>query len=249
MHMEETAVIRDSTAPKGTGGHMEPHASGTTSAFVRDVIIGMSDGLTVPFAMAAGLASTGVPNMTIVIAAMLAEIAGGSVSMGLGGYLAAQTEREHYFAERAREAWEVDNKPETEEQEVVDALMEYGLTREESRTVADSLKQRKEDWINFMMRYELGLEEPHPGRAWKSAGTIAGAYVIGGLIPLMPYLFTHSLDTALLYSVVLTLAALLVFGYLRGRFLRDNPFKSMLYTAGVGAVAASAAFLLTKLVS
>ena len=226
--------------------HIEKHSH--LSEIVRDVIIGMSDGLTVPFAIAAGLASAAASDATIIIAAVLAEIAAGSISMGLGGFLAAKTEADHYAAERQREETEVETVPGTEEQEVVDALVKYGLSQDESRGVASSLKTRKKDWVDFMMRFELGLEAPDQNRAVKSAGTIAGAYIVGGFIPLAPYLFVPSVSQAFTFSIGLTLLALIVFGYLRGHFIGGRPFKSMFQTVLVGSLAAAAAFMIAKLV-
>lgn len=227
--------------------HPEQHR--TLSPAVRDIIIGMSDGLTVPFAIAAGLASANANDATIVIAAVVAEIAAGSVSMGLGGYLAANTEAQHYAAERAREEWEVDNKPDAERREVADALEAYGLTPAESAPVVESLSRRKKDWIDFMMRYELGLEEPDKRRALKSAATIAGAYAVGGIIPLSPYLFLHNdVSLAFMLSIAVTALALVIFGYLRGTVIGQRPWKSMGQTLLVGGLAALAAFTLAKLV-
>ncbi|MDE2213389.1 MAG: VIT1/CCC1 transporter family protein [Patescibacteria group bacterium] len=227
--------------------HPEHHSN--LSGFVRNVIIGMADGLTVPFAIAAGLASAGAATSTIVIAAVLAEIAAGSISMGLGGFLATKTEHDHYFAERAREEWEVENKPADEEQEVVDALRKYGLSREESASVAASIKTRKKDWVDFMMRFELGLEEPDDREALWSAVTIGGSYIVGGLIPLTPYLLIHSVYTAFFTSIGVTLLALIIFGYLRGYFVGNRPIRSMIQTVLVGSIAAFAAFILAKLAS
>ncbi|MGH7141788.1 MAG: VIT1/CCC1 transporter family protein [Minisyncoccia bacterium] len=232
----------------GMKRHPEPHS--TSSEFVRDVIIGMADGLTVPFAIAAGLASAGAATHTVVIAAVVSEIAAGSISMGLGGYLAARTDAEHYAAERAREEREVEDVPEEEEREVVQALAGYGLSTAEGEAVAHSLKNRKTDWVNFMMRYELGLEAPDPTREFKSAGTIASAYIVGGIIPLAPYLFiTTNVILAVWVSVAVTLLALMVFGYLRGVVVGIKPWKSALQTTLVGGSAAAAAFLLAKLAS
>ena len=225
--------------------HKEIHS--TLSGFVRNVIIGMADGLTVPFAIAAGLASAGAHTQTVVIAAVLAEIAAGSVSMGLGGFLAAKTEHDHYYAERRREEWEVDHKPQAEEQEVVDALRKYGLSQEESANVAASLKSRKKDWVDFMMRFELGLEEPDEKEALRAAATIGGSYVVGGLIPLMPYLLLRDVTEAFYGSIIVTLAALIIFGYLRGFIIGGRPVRSMVQTVLVGGIAAGAAFLLAKL--
>jgi len=227
--------------------HVEKHF--TASEVVRDIVIGMSDGLTVPFALAAGL--SGAVKMTnVVITAGLAEIAAGSIAMGLGGYLAAKTDAEHYATERATEVWETEELPEREAEEVAEVFRSYGLPEE---TVADVVKAISSDqnrWVDFMMKFELGLEEPDPKRASRSALTIAGSYIAGGLIPLSPYfVFRSSIGYALIVSVVVTLIALGVFGYVKGRFTVKRPFRSAWQTVVVGGLAASAAFLLAKLFS
>lgn len=226
---------------------VEEHS--TLGTFVRDAIIGLSDGLTVPFAIAAGLASVAATTTTIIIAAVLAEIAAGSISMGLGGFLAGRTESEHYMAERKREEWEVDNKREIEKQEVADVLYSYGLSPDEATVVVESLAKRKKDWVDFMMRFELGLEEPDRRQALKSAATIAGGYAAGGIVPLVPYLFIHNVHDALIVSGAVTLLALAVFGYMRGYLIGGAIVRSMWQTVLVGGIAASAAFIIAKLVS
>jgi VIT1/CCC1 family predicted Fe2+/Mn2+ transporter len=226
--------------------HLEKHSS--AGEHVRDIVIGMSDGLTVPFALAAGIAGAGV-HTSLIVTAGIAEIVAGSISMGLGGYLAAKGEAEHYARERIREEKEVDEKPDVEAQEVVDALHAYGLTIEEALPAVNSLRTRKNDWVNFMMRFELGLEEPDPKRALVSALTIAISYIIGGFVPLTPYILIHSPQQALTISVLVTLIALAVFGYFRGRFVSDQPIKSMFQTVLVGSLAAGAAFWLARLVT
>jgi VIT1/CCC1 family predicted Fe2+/Mn2+ transporter len=227
--------------------HTEQHI--TLSPAVRDIIIGLSDGLTVPFAIAAGLASAAAGSATIIITAVLAEIAAGSISMGLGGYLAADTEAEHYANERRREEREVEEKPEVEKREVTEVFEKFGLTTDEARPIVEALAKRKEQWINFMMQFELGLEEPDKQRAIKSAATIGGAYIVGGLIPLSPYLFLRTdVPLAFLYSILVTLIALLIFGYIRGRLIMERPWRGMIQTVLIGALAATAAFLLAKLV-
>lgn len=219
------------------------------SPAVRDIIIGLSDGLTVPFAIAAGLASAAVSDTIVIIAAVLAEIGAGSISMGLGGFLAAHTEAEHYARERALEEQEIEEKPDIERREVADILHGFGLTPAESAPLVSSLATRKKDWVDFMMRFELGLEKPDEMRALKSAVTIGGAYIVGGLIPLAPYLYLrHSVSEAFQASIVLTLLALIVFGYIRGRLIAERPLRGMLQTVIVGSLAAAAAFLLAKLV-
>ena len=226
--------------------HIERHF--TAGEVVRDVVIGMSDGLTVPFALAAGL-SGAIDNSRIIVVAGLAEIAAGSIAMGLGGYLAAKSDAEHYASERLREEREVEEIPEEEAREVQKVFTDYGLTREESGTIVQALTRRPKEWVDFMMRFELGLEEPDPKRAHQSAMTIAASYVAGGIIPLSPYMVLHSAGAALLWSVAVTLVALAVFGYIKGRFTGARAFRSAAQTVVIGGLAAGAAFLLAKLIS
>lgn len=226
--------------------HVEHHFTG--SEVVRDIVIGMSDGLTVPFALAAGL--SGIANSTaIVIAGGLAEIAAGSIAMGLGGYLAAKSDAEHYASERETERREVETIPAKEKREVEQVLLTYGLEKEHGRLVANALSKRPEAWIDFMMRFELGLEEPDPKRALKSALTIGLSYIAGGMIPLTPYMLISNARSALLLSVAVTLVALLIFGYVKGRFTGARPVRSALQTMLIGGLAAAAAFGLAKLIS
>lgn len=225
--------------------HTERHF--TSSAVVRDIVIGMSDGLTVPFALAAGL--TGAINSTgIIVTAGLAEIAAGSIAMGLGGYLAAKSDAEHYAKEREREKREVAEIPHEEMREVAEVFQAYGLTEDETWPIVQALRRQPKNWIDFMMRFELGLEKPDPRRALVSAVTIAGAYIAGGFIPLSPYIVTYETSVALLFSVGLTLAALLVFGFVKGRFTGMKPVRSALQTALIGSVAAGAAFGIARLI-
>ena len=225
--------------------HIEHHF--TAGESVRDIVIGMSDGLTVPFALAAGL--TGAISATrIIVTAGLAEIAAGSIAMGLGGYLAARSDADHYASERRREEREVVELADREREEVADVFRDYGLGDEEIAPVLRAFEARPKAWVDFMMRFELGLEAPEPGRALKSALTIAGAYVAGGFIPLSPYMaVAHDTDRALGISVAVTLVALLIFGYVKGRFTGAVPWKSGLQTLLVGGLAAAAAFALAKL--
>ena len=225
--------------------HTESHF--TAGATVRDIVIGMSDGLTVPFALAAGI-SGAVSSTAIVITAGLAEIAAGSIAMGLGGYLAARSDAEHYESERRREFREIDEIPEAETQEIVDVLGAYGVSPEAAQPVVKALQARPEAWVDFMMRFELGLEKPDPKRAVVSAATIAGAYILGGLIPLGPYFFLD-LTTGLSVSVAVTLAALFVFGYIKGRYTGAKPMSSALQTTLVGGLAAAAAFAIARAIS
>ena len=226
--------------------HIERHF--TSSDVVRDIVIGMSDGLTVPFALAAGL--SGAINSTgIIVTAGLAEIAAGSIAMGLGGYLAARSDAEHYAKEREREKKEVAEIPHEEMREVAEVFQAYGLTEDETWPIVQALRRQPKNWIDFMMRFELGLEKPDPKRAFISAFTIAGAYVAGGFIPLAPYIFGHSASAALLLSVILTLAALLIFGFVKGRFTGMKPLRSALQTALIGSAAAGAAFGIARLIT
>ena len=226
--------------------HVERHF--TAGEVVRDVVIGMSDGLTVPFALAAGL-SGAIDNSHIVVVAGLAEIAAGSIAMGLGGYLAAKSDAEHYASERLREEREVQEIPDEEAREVQNVFAEYGLPPDESAPVVQTLVAKPKQWVDFMMRFELGLEEPDPKRALQSAMTIAGAYIAGGFIPLAPYMVVHRAHLALAWSVIVTLAALALFGYIKGRFTGARPVRSSLQTIVIGGVAAGTAFLLAKLIS
>jgi len=226
--------------------HVEQHF--TAGETVRDIVIGMSDGLTVPFALAAGL-SGAVSTTSIIVTAGLAEIAAGSIAMGLGGYLAARSDAEHYASERKREQREISEKTEAEKQEIRDIFASYGLTAEESKPIVEALSKRPNAWVDFMMRFELGLEKPEPRRAFTSAFTIALSYIVGGLIPLSPYILLPVARTALLTSVVVTLLALLVFGYIKGRFTGTKPLRSGLQTALIGGLAAAAAFLIASLIA
>ena len=226
--------------------HVERHFTGSET--VRDVVIGMSDGLTVPFALAAGL-SGAVASAHIVVVAGLAEIAAGSIAMGLGGFLAAKSDSEHYEQELARERKEVEMIPDAEAGEVSDIFQTYGLSKEASEPVVAALRQKPEAWVSFMMRFELGLEAPLPGRALRSALTIAGAYAIGGLVPLFPYMVLRVMHSAFLLSVAVTLLALFVFGYGKGRFTGTAPIRGAIQTLIIGAIAAGAAYLIAKWIS
>src|SRR5882724_6059410 len=203
--------------------HIERHF--TATAVVRDIVIGMSDGLTVPFALAAGLTGA-IAQTGIIVTAGLAEIAAGSIAMGLGGYLAAKSDAEHYAKEREREKREVAEIPHEEMREVAEVFQSYGLTEEETRPIVQALRKQPKNWIDFMMRFELGLERPDPKRATISAFTIGGAYAAGGFVPLAPYMFTRDTTTALFISIGTTLFALLVFGFIKGRFTGTQPVRS-----------------------
>jgi vacuolar iron transporter family protein len=225
--------------------HIERHFM--ASDVVRDIVIGMADGLTVPFALAAGLTGA-IDQNAVIITAGLAEIAAGSIAMGLGGYMAAKSDAEHYAKEREREKREVAEIPHEEMREVAEVFQAYGLNEEETWPIVQALKRQPRNWVDFMMRFELGLEKPEPGRALRSALTIAGAYIAGGLIPLAPYFFSHTTTEALFYSVGFTLSALLVFGFIKGRFTGTRPLRSALQTALIGSAAAGAAFAIARLI-
>jgi VIT1/CCC1 family predicted Fe2+/Mn2+ transporter len=224
--------------------HVEKHF--TATAFVRDVVIGMADGLTVPFALAAGLTGTASVTTGIIVTAGLAEIAAGSIAMGLGGYLAARSDAEHYANEKTREEREVQTVPEREEDEVADVFRDYGLNDSQIQPILAAFRANPKAWVDFMMRFELGLEEPDPSRAFTSAATIAGAYVAGGFIPLAPYMLMASKQNALTSSVGITLIALAVFGYVKGRFTGTRPWRSALQTTLIGGLAAAAAFVIAS---
>ncbi|MEG9438091.1 VIT1/CCC1 transporter family protein [Edaphobacter sp. HDX4] len=226
--------------------HVEKHFE--SSATVRDIVIGLSDGLTVPFALAAGL-SGAVNSSRIVVLAGLAEIAAGSIAMGLGGYLAAKGDAEHYISEKQREEREVVERTHDEEEEIYEIFEQYSVPRENAAPVLAALKQNPSAWVDFMMRFELGLEEPPPGRAHRSALTIAMSYIAGGLVPLVPYMLVFQNDAALRYSVLVTLIALAFFGALKGRIVGSGWFRSALQTVLIGGVAAGAAYLLARLLN
>ena len=239
-------AINPVETPAPPAHHIEKHFGST--ALVRDVVIGMSDGLTVPFALAAGL-SGAVNSVHVVVLAGLAEIAAGSIAMGLGGFLAAQGDAEHYASERLREEREIVDRTRDEEEEIYEIFEKYGVERSESMPVLEALKRRPQAWVDFMMRFELGLEEPHPKRASRSATTIALSYVVGGLVPLFPYMVGNSLPSAFNASVAITLVALLVFGGVKGRLTGSGTMRSAVQTVVIGGLAAGAAYLLARLLS
>jgi VIT1/CCC1 family predicted Fe2+/Mn2+ transporter len=224
--------------------HTETHFE--SSDVVRDVVIGMADGLTVPFALAAGLSGI-VASTHVVVVAGLAEIAAGSVAMGLGGYLASRGDSEHYASERKREEMEVVERTRDEEEEIYEIFEEYGVTRTESDSVLQALKRNPKAWVDFMMRFELGLEEPEANRARQSAITIAASYVVGGMVPLLPYILLNESSRALPASVVITLLALVVFGAVKGRLTGAGAWRSGLQTVLIGGLAAGAAYALARL--
>jgi VIT1/CCC1 family predicted Fe2+/Mn2+ transporter len=226
--------------------HVEHHFG--SSLVVRDVVIGMADGLTVPFALAAGLTGA-IDKSTLIVVAGLAEVAAGSIAMGLGGYLAAKGDAEHYESERKREEMEIVERTDDERHEVLEILESYGVPPEHSKPILAAFEARPKVWVDWMMRFELGLEEPDPRRAITSALTIAASYIGGGLIPLTPYMLTTSAHTALQYSVGSTIIALAVFGFVKGRFTGAPPLKSAARTTVIGGLAAGAAYFIARLFS
>jgi vacuolar iron transporter family protein len=230
--------------------HVEKHF--TATAAVRDVVIGMSDGLTVPFALAAGLtsAATALAKGTgIIVTAGFAEIAAGSIAMGLGGYLAAKTDSEHYAAELKREYSETVELPDVETEEVAKVFREYGLTEQQMEPIVSAITKDQKRWVDFMMRFELGLEAPDPRRAGRSAATIAVSYIVGGLVPLAPYILIRQVMPALWISVGVTLLALFVFGSIKGHYTGVRPIRGGAQTVLVGGLAAAAAFFIARLIA
>ena len=224
--------------------HVEQHFTGSES--VRDVVIGMADGLTVPFALAAGLTAA-VTSSHVIVTAGLAEIAAGAIAMGLGGFLAARTDQEHYLSEERREYEEIKELREVELAEVATVFRSYGLEGPVLEQVTNAVAADQKRWVDFMMRFELGLERPDPKRAPISALTIAVSYIAGGLIPLMPYILGLELHRALIYSVIFTGIALAIFGAVKGKLTGINMVKSAIQTTLVGGMAATAAFYLASL--
>ena len=245
------------------GPHLEGHFQSSES--VRDVVIGLSDGLTVPFALAAGL-SGAVSSAHIIVLAGLAEIAAGSIAMGLGGYLAARGDAEHYASELKREQTEVITRPEDEAEEIYEIFDQYAVPRDAAAPVLAALQQNQDAYVDFMMRFELGLEKPAPSRAHRSALTIATSYIAGGLVPLLPYMFVRSpylrngsdllitpliptATVALQFSLLITLLALALFGALKGRLLGTGALRSAIQTTLIGGAAAAAAYTLAHLLN
>lgn len=226
--------------------HREHHV--TSSETLRDIVIGMSDGLTVPFALAAGL-SGATSSSGLVVTAGIAEIVAGSIAMGLGGFLAGHTEADHYNSELKREYDEVERVPEQEKAEVKEVFAEFGLSETLQQQIADEMAKDKKKWVDFMMRYELGLEEPHANRATKSAITIGLSYIVGGIIPLSPYILVSSSQHALIYSCIITLISLFIFGYFKSKLTGQPAFTGALKVVVIGALAAGAAFAMARLIN
>jgi VIT1/CCC1 family predicted Fe2+/Mn2+ transporter len=221
--------------------HHHPEEHLQSSDMIRDIVIGMSDGLTVPFALAAGL-SGAVASSNIIVIAGIAEIAAGSIAMGLGGYLAGKTEQDHYDSELKREYEEVERVPQKEKEEVKDFFKSIGLSKELQEEATEEISKDKKQWVDFMMKFELGLDKPDPARARKSALNIGISYVVGGIIPLSPYFFFDNSRDALEISVIATLVCLFVFGYLKSKVTGVPVLAGALKVMMIGALAAGAAF-------
>lgn len=226
--------------------HKEKHLK--SSAFITDIVIGMSDGLTVPFALAAGL-SGAVNNNSIIITAGIAEIVAGSIAMGLGGYLAGKTELDHYESELKKEYLEVERIPEKELEEIKEIFAEYGLSPNSQELIANELSKDKNKWVDFMMKFELGLERPNPKRAKNSALTIGISYAIGGLIPLSGYLLSDTPKSGLLISAIITVLCLFTFGFFKSKVTGQPMLKGALKVTCIGVIAATSAFFIAKLIS
>lgn len=226
--------------------HQEHHLQ--SSDFITDVVIGMADGLTVPFALAAGISSA-VSSNSIVVTAGIAEIIAGAIAMGLGGYLAGKTEWDHYYAELKREYYEVEHMAEQEKKEIRAIFAGYGISEETQHRIADELAMDKDKWVSFMMQYELGLQQPNPARARTSAITIGLSYIVGGLIPLSPYFFTAVPTDGFKISAVVTLICLFVFGYFKSKATGQPLLAGALKVMCIGAVAAAAAYLVARWLS
>lgn len=226
---------------------MEKHF--TSSDTIKDIVIGMSDGLTVPFALAAGLSGVASATNGIIITAGIAEVVAGSIAMGLGGYLAGKTEQEHYQSELKREYEEVERVPEREKEEVREVFAEYGLSEALQHEIAEEMSKDKDKWVEFMMRFELGMEKPDPKRAVKSAFNIGASYVVGGMVPLLAYFFTSTPTEGLTLSAIITILFLFVFGYIKTKLTGESPFIGGFKTVLIGVLAAGCAFMIARLIS
>jgi len=224
--------------------HTEKHFK--SSDLVTDIVIGMSDGLTVPFALAAGL-SGAVHDTHVIVIAGLAEVVAGSIAMGLGGYLAGKTEIDHYNSEVQREVYEVENMPEKEKEEVREIFANMGMSEATQHEIVEEMSKDKDKWVDFMMRYELGLEKPDAKRARNSALNIGLSYIVGGMVPLSPYFFTSVPADGLKFSAVITVACLFIFGFFKAKATGQNPLGGAIRVMLIGSVAAAAAFFIARL--
>lgn len=235
----------------GSGHHLHPHHHEQhfmENDFVRDVVIGMSDGLTVPFALAAGLSSAAVDNH-IILTAGIAEIIAGSIAMGLGGYLAGKTEVEHYDSELKREYSEIKEFYDVEIKECKDIFASYGLSEESQHKLVMELAKNDDKWVDFMMKFELGLDKPDINRARQSARNIGVAYIVGGIVPLSAYLFTDTPQSGLIFSSIITMLCLMIFGYYKSKVTDQPPLRGAFRTMLIGLLAAGAAFFVARLFS
>ncbi len=226
--------------------HVEKHFEQT--ATVRDIVIGMADGLTVPFALAAGLSGAVMDN-SIIVTAGLAEIVAGSIAMGLGGYLAGKTEVDHYNSELKREYREIKEFYETEKREVREIFAQYGLSEKSQHEIVDELAKDDDKWVDFMMKYELGLDKPDINRARQSARNIGLAYIVGGIVPLSAYILTASPHEGLIYSSLMTVICLLMFGYYKSKATGQPPLMGAVRTTLIGIIAAAAAYFIAAMIS
>ncbi|MDX2188534.1 MAG: VIT1/CCC1 transporter family protein [Bacteroidota bacterium] len=229
-----------------TYSHSEQHF--TSSDIIKDIVIGMSDGLTVPFALAAGL-SGAVDSNGIILTAGIAEIAAGSIAMGLGGFMAGRTEVEHYENEMKREYYEVEHLPEKEKEEIKEIFENYGLDAHSQNQIVEALAKDKVKWVDFMMKFELGLDKPNKNRALTSALTIGAAYIVGGIIPLTGYYFTSTPLDGLIFSSSITLVCLLIFGWFKSKLIGQNPWKGALQVMLIGTLASAAAYIIARLIT
>ncbi len=226
--------------------HYEEHLQ--SSDLLKDIVIGMSDGLTVPFALAAGLSGAVNGNVSLVWIAGIAEIAAGSIAMGLGGYLAGKTDQDHYNSELKNEYWELEHKREVEIEEVRKVFIEWGLSKHTAEEATQEIIKDNDRWVEFMMKHELGLEKPDPKRAHKSAFNIGLSYIVGGFIPLIPYFFVDTALIGLKYSAMITLVCLFIFGYFKSKMTGVNPWIGGVKVMLIGATAASVAFGIARLI-
>jgi VIT1/CCC1 family predicted Fe2+/Mn2+ transporter len=228
--------------------HLHHEAHLQSSDLLTDIVIGMSDGLTVPFALAAGLSGAVQGNVSLIWIAGIAEISAGSIAMGLGGYLAGRTEQDHYESELKKEYWELTHKRKDEIWEVKKVFLDWGLSEATAEEATQEIIKDDKRWVDFMMKYELGLEKPDPKRASRSAFNIGLSYIVGGLIPLMPYFFVTDAISGLKLSAIITLACLFIFGFFKSKITGVNPWTGGLKVMMIGALAAGAAFTIAKLI-
>ncbi|KAM3552043.1 hypothetical protein MY1884_007405 [Beauveria asiatica] len=229
------------TMPEDSGGLFD------TTDILRDVIIGFADGLTVPFALTAGLSSLG--SSKIVIMGGLAELFSGMISMGLGAYLAAVTERDHYTSQEARERSQVDQVPDARRAEVYAILEKYAVSRDAARPLVDELCRRRDHWARFMVDFSLRLERPNIHRAWISGVTMGLSYLVGGLIPMIPYFVMPRVGDALVVSIAVTAVILLIFGYVKNYVAIRNHragLSGAIQTLIIGILAASTSYVIIK---